>query len=133
MNSPSPVAVGYVCAPEGAGLDEQRDAVTEYARAEGLALAQVVTDRFDTFTISQVVQTVRYHDANVLVVAAGARLSTARPRLVHELEPDGASCVVLGHTPDATARRSRLTDTLPRRATPTHTATEEVATTETVR
>ncbi|MBL0886200.1 hypothetical protein [Myceligenerans indicum] len=123
MNAPSPVVVAYVCAREDDELDAQRNAVTQYARAEGLALAQVVTDRFDTFTISQVVQAVRFHDASLLVLPTDARLASARTRLVQELEPDGAACTVLGDTPDQTAGRARLTDALPHR-TPRTTTTE---------
>ncbi|GAB4084026.1 hypothetical protein GCM10028784_06560 [Myceligenerans cantabricum] len=123
MSAPSPVAVAYLCAREDGALDAQRDAVTKYARAEGLALAQVVTDRFDTFTISQVVQAVRFHDASLLVLPGDARLATARHRLVHELEPDGAACTVLGETPDQAAGRARLADALPSRI-PVTTTTE---------
>jgi len=122
VSAPTPVAVGYVCAPEGERLDEQRDAVTDYARVEGLALAQIVTDRFDTFTISQVVQTATFHDARLVIVPAEARLASVGNRVSHELEPDGAVCVVIGGPQPDTERRSRLTDALPRRATPTHTA-----------
>lgn len=130
MSAPSPVAVGYVCAIEGSALDAQRDAVTDYARDEGLALAQIVTDRFDTFTISQVVQTAKLHNARLVILPAQTRLASVRSRVAHELEPDGAVSVVIGATGLDTVPRSRLTDALPRRTTPAEIAAE-VATTET--
>lgn len=104
MSGPSRVAVGYVCAVGGPALGEQREAVADYAKAEGIALAQIVTDRFDGFTISQVVETVRLHDARLVIVPAQARLATVRTRVTHELEPYGAACVVIGDAAASTAR-----------------------------
>ncbi|WP_125774326.1 hypothetical protein [Antribacter gilvus] len=118
----NPVAVGYVCAPEGEALDGQRDAVTDYARVEGLALAQIVTDRFDTFTISQVVQTAKFHNAHLVIVPAQARLASMRSRVAHELATEGGACIIIGNSPPGKERRPRLTEALPRRIPPTSTA-----------
>ncbi|WP_125778124.1 hypothetical protein [Antribacter gilvus] len=132
MSAPSPVAVGYVCAPEGDALEGQRDAVTDYARVEGLALAQIVTDRFDTFTISQVVQTAKFHNARLVILPAQARLASVRRRVALELEPDGATCVVIGDARPNEQRPARLTDSLPRRTPPTTTAAPSDAAADTM-
>jgi hypothetical protein len=109
------VAVAYVCAGEAADLDQQRAAVKGYARDEGLALAQILTDRFDGFTISQLVQTARFHDARLVIIPADARLATARARVAADLESHGAVCVVIGEKPAATTtERPRLAEALPR-------------------
>lgn len=115
MSGPSRVAVGYVCAVDVPTLGDQREAVIDYARAEGLTLAQVVTDPFDGFTISQVVETARLHDARLVIVPAQARLATVRARVTHELEPHGAACVVIGDAA-ATGGRPRFTDATPRKS-----------------
>lgn len=120
MTGPGPVAVAYVCAKEAADLDQQRTAVTGYARDEGLALAQIMTDRFDGFTISQLVETARFHDARLVIIPADARLATARVRVAADLESQGAACIVIGEKPAATTTgRPRLAEALPRRTIPT--------------
>ncbi|MBE1874443.1 hypothetical protein [Myceligenerans pegani] len=116
--TPRPTAVGYVSASDPEVLDAQRHAVTEYARVEGFALAQIVTDRFDGFTLSQVVQAARLHEARLVIVPADTTLATAHARLVHELEPDGAACTVIDASaaaavqPRTDAVAPRLTDAL---------------------
>ncbi|MCF4122999.1 hypothetical protein L1785_18650 [Antribacter sp. KLBMP9083] len=115
MNAPAPVAVGYVCGRDAASLDRQRDAVTGHAREEGFALAQVVIDRFDTFTISQVVQAARLHDARVVIMPADVRLASVHRRVRRELERHGATCVVVGGGSGATVQTGRLTEDIRRR------------------
>ncbi|WP_125776180.1 hypothetical protein [Antribacter gilvus] len=106
--------------------------MTDYAQVEGLALAQIVTDRFDTFTISQVVQTAKFHNARLVILLAQARLASVRSRVALELEPEGATCVVIGDpAPRAEQRQARLTDSLPRRTPPTTTAAPSDAATDT--
>ncbi|MBE1875997.1 hypothetical protein [Myceligenerans pegani] len=99
--TPRPVAIGYVSSPDPAALDAQRDAVTDHARAEGYALAHILADRLDGYTISQVVETARLHKARLVIVPAGATLATAHAHLAHELEPCGAVCVVIDDAPAA--------------------------------
>lgn len=125
--APRPTAVGYASASAPEVLDEQRHAVTEHARVEGYALAQIVTDRFDTFTISQIVEAARLHDARLVIVPADTTLATAQARLTHELEPSRAACVVIDASaatavePRTAATAPRLTDAL-HRHTPRHAA-----------
>lgn len=123
---PRPIAVGYASASDPEALDQQRHAVTEHARIEGYALAQIVTDRFDTFTISQIVEAARLHEARIVIVPADTTLATASARLTHELEAHIAVCVVIDDTtaavePRTTATAPRLTDVL-HRHTPRHAA-----------
>jgi hypothetical protein len=101
VNAPAPVAVGYVSASAPEALDRQREAVTAYARVEGYALAQIVTDRRDGYTISQIVESARLHDARLVVVPTDTTLATVHDRLIHDLEPQGAACVVIGEPPAA--------------------------------
>ncbi|GAB3164677.1 hypothetical protein GCM10027059_21170 [Myceligenerans halotolerans] len=101
MNAPAPVAVGYVSASDDGELDQQRATVTDYARTEGYALAQIVTDRFDGYTISQVLDAARRHEARLVTIPAATTLATAYALIAHELEPIGAACVVIGDTPEA--------------------------------
>ncbi|MBE1877755.1 hypothetical protein [Myceligenerans pegani] len=133
MSAPAPVAVGYVSARGQDTLDAQRDAVTEHARVEGYALAQIVTDRFDGHTISQLIDTARRHGAQAVIVPAATTLASARARLAHELEADGAVCLLIDQPattavdPETTTTKAsaRLTDAFPRHAsrpTPRHAA-----------
>ncbi|GAB3159166.1 hypothetical protein GCM10027059_05090 [Myceligenerans halotolerans] len=124
---PRPTAVGYASASDPETLDQQRHAVTEHARIEGYALAQIVTDRFDGFTISQIVEAARLHEARLVIVPADTTLATASARLTHELEHHGAACVVIDDSamsavePRSAATAPRLTDVL-HRHTPRHAA-----------
>lgn len=113
---PKPLAVGYVCASDDEALARQRRAVVAYARDEDLALADVLADVRDGYTISQVVEAARLHGARYVLVAGEARMAEARSRVTTELEPHGAACVVVGPLP-ATARppAARPISTLPRR------------------
>ncbi|WP_460701509.1 hypothetical protein [Myceligenerans halotolerans] len=95
-------------------LDRQREVVTAFARAEGYALAQIVTDRWDGFTISQILDAARLHEARLVIVPAGTTLATSHARLAHQLEPAGATCVVI---PDAAGARDGL-GVMPAPATP---------------
>jgi hypothetical protein len=125
--TPRPTAIGYASASTPEVLDEQRHAVTEYARVEGYALAQIVTDRFDGFTISQIVETARLHQARLVIVPADTTLATAHTRLTQELEPSGAACVLIDACaaaalePRTETTAPRLTDAL-HRPTPRHAA-----------
>lgn len=120
VNAAGLAAVGYVSSLDEAALDQQRAAVTEHARTGGFVLAQIVTDRFDGFTISQVLDVARVHDARLVIVPGATMLATARAWLAHELEPAGAVCVVIddlatsGVEPETGATASRVTDTLQR-------------------
>ncbi|GAB3165245.1 hypothetical protein GCM10027059_22670 [Myceligenerans halotolerans] len=131
VNTAAPAAVGYVSAPDDEALCQQREAVTKHARAEGFALAQIVTDRFNGFTISQVLDAARVHDARLVIVPADTTLATARARIAHELEHSGAACAVIDDSTTSaveprtmTTTTPRLTDTL-RRRTPRHAARKE--------
>ncbi|RPF20371.1 hypothetical protein [Myceligenerans xiligouense] len=106
MNGPRPVALGYIAAHTGAQAQEQREAVTAYVQAEGLALADVLDDTRDGLTISQVTETARHHQANVVVVPGSARLAEAYTRLAFELEKHGVRCTLLGEA--RTPRRVRV-------------------------
>jgi hypothetical protein len=88
--SPRPVAVGY--ARDGV----QRVEVQGYAEAQGYRLVEVVEDRRDTATISQIAQHARDAQAHVVILPGAALLSAARNRLEKELARLGAACVVLG-------------------------------------
>jgi hypothetical protein len=96
VNAPAPIAIGYASATDPAILDAQREAVTAYVRAEGYALAQIVTDRWDGFTISQLVEAARLHGARLVIIPAGTTLATVHDRLFHDLQPLQAVCVVIG-------------------------------------
>jgi fructose-specific component phosphotransferase system IIB-like protein len=96
VNAPVPIAIGYVSARDQNVLDEQRHAVTAYARVEGYALAHIVTDGFDRYTISQLVEAARLYDARLVIIPADTTLATVDGRLVHDLEPLNAGCVVIG-------------------------------------
>ncbi|GAB3172547.1 hypothetical protein GCM10027059_42230 [Myceligenerans halotolerans] len=121
MNAPAPVAVGYVSARDEGTLDAQRDAVTEHARAEGYALAQIVTDRFDGHTISQILDVAHRHDARAVIIPASTTLATTRTRLTHDLQPFGAICLVIDQPATTavgpattTTGAPRLTNAFPR-------------------
>lgn len=130
VSTAAPAAVGYVSASDDEALTEQREAITEHARAAGYALAQIVTDRFNGFTISQVLDAARVHDARLVIVPADTTLATARARLAHDLEPCGAACAVIEDCaartgePGAVAVEPRLTEAL-RRRTPRHAARKD--------
>ncbi|MBL0886386.1 hypothetical protein [Myceligenerans indicum] len=96
MNEPQPVALGYIAAHTSAQAQQQREAVTAYVQAEGLALADVLDDARDGLTISQVTETARNHHADVVVVPGSARLAEAYTRLAFELEKHGVRCTLLG-------------------------------------
>ncbi|GAB3159789.1 hypothetical protein GCM10027059_06540 [Myceligenerans halotolerans] len=129
MNAPAPVAVAYVSASDPCTLDAQREAITVYVRTEGYALAQIVTDRYDGFTISQIAETARLHQARLVVVPACTSLATVHARLTDELEPTGAVCVVIDQTPGArdgpmATSPPATTAVGPRTATATHRLTD---------
>lgn len=92
MSAPAPVAVGYVA---GLATSDQQKAVVDYATAEGIALAEVITDQNDILTISQVVEAARLHDAKLLLLPDDAPLSTALHGIEHSLSKHGAVCVVV--------------------------------------
>ncbi|GAB3173068.1 hypothetical protein GCM10027059_43420 [Myceligenerans halotolerans] len=85
-------------------------------------MAQIVTDQCDGFTISQIIEAARLHEARLVIVPADTTLATARAQLGHELKPHGAACVVIDG-PAMTAvepatAASRLTDALGRHSLP---------------
>lgn len=95
MNAPKPVAVGYTCGPDAAGLQRQLATITAYAATEGLTLADVLHDEPDACTISQLVQVARQHDAVRVILPAGVRLADAHVGLERDLAEHHATCVVL--------------------------------------
>lgn len=95
MSGLRPVAIGYVCGADDASVKQQRSDVTRYTEAEGLALAEVLHDESDGFTISQIVQAAHLRHATQVVLPADVQLVMARSRLVHDLAEQGAVCVVL--------------------------------------
>jgi hypothetical protein len=99
MSGPRPVAIGYVCGADESLVKRQHADVTRYIDAEGLALAEMLHDTGDGFTISQIVQAARLRHATQVVLPADARLVVARNRLTDDLAEHGAVCVVL-HRPD---------------------------------
>jgi hypothetical protein len=105
MSEPRPVALGYIAAHNDTEAQRQRDAVAAYAQAEGLALADTLDDARDGLTISQVTETARHHDADVVIVPGSARLAEAYTRLAFELEKHGVRCTLLGEA--RTPRRIR--------------------------
>ncbi|GAB3167624.1 hypothetical protein GCM10027059_28910 [Myceligenerans halotolerans] len=114
MNGPRPVALGYIAARNGADAQRQRTAVTAYAQAEGLALADVLEDARDGLTISQVTETARHRQAAVVIVPGSARLAEAYTRLAFELEKHGVRCTLLGEV--STLRRVQALSSVRRRA-----------------
>ncbi|MEV0952668.1 hypothetical protein [Promicromonospora sp. NPDC050249] len=96
MTGPRPIALGYVAARTTLEIDHQLREVADYVAAEGLALAEILDDRRDGLTISQVTQAARAHGANVVVVPSDARLAEAYTRLAYELERHGMRCILLG-------------------------------------
>lgn len=108
MNAPRPVAVGHVYGADALVVKRQRAEVTRYAEAEGLALADVLHDRRDRLTTSQIVDAARQLGAAVVVVLSRSRLAGAFARLASELEQHGIRCVLLGAIPQPTAPPPRL-------------------------
>lgn len=102
MTGPRPIALGYVAARTTLEIDHQLREVADYVSAEGLALAEILDDRRDGLTISQVTQAARAHGANVVVVPSDARLAEAYTRLAYELERHGMRCILLGDAHPAT-------------------------------
>lgn len=100
MNAPKPTAIGYVCGPPGLDLEQQRAAISTYADAEGMTLADVLHDESDACTISQLVDAARLHDATRVILPAGVRLAEARRGIDRDLAEHRAVCVVVGG-PDA--------------------------------
>ncbi len=96
MTGTRPTAIGYVSGPDSAALDRQRDLVTRHAQVEGLALERIMTDRFDGFTISQLVADVLATDARFVLIPDGVRMADAQARVALDLEAYGAACVVIG-------------------------------------
>ncbi|MBE1875731.1 hypothetical protein [Myceligenerans pegani] len=113
MNGPRPVVLGYIAAHTDAQAQQQREAVTAYAQAEGFALADVLDDARDGLTISQVTETARHRHADVVVVPGSARLAEAYIRLAFELEKHGVRCTLLGEV--RTPRRVRSLSSIRRR------------------
>ncbi|MCF4121279.1 hypothetical protein L1785_09820 [Antribacter sp. KLBMP9083] len=103
MNAPAPVAVGYTVATTPDAAFRQCEAIEEYARTEGIALAQIVTDDHDTITISQVAETARLHEAQLVLIPAGVVLAEVREGITDALAPLGAACVVVGHARETEA------------------------------
>jgi len=109
MNRQRPVALGYVAARGGTDTAGQRDLVTAYASAEGLALADVLDDDRDALTISQIVDTARLRGATTVIVPDQSRLASAYVRLAYELEQHGIRCVLIGAAPGMPALPGRIT------------------------
>jgi hypothetical protein len=95
VNGPRPVAIGYICGADDFLVKRQHADVTRYIEAEGLALAEMLHDKGDGFTISQIVQAAQLRHATQVVLPADARLVVARNRLTDDLAEHGAVCVVL--------------------------------------
>lgn len=104
MNAPRPVAIGYVCGADDSLVTQQLAEVTRYVEAEGLALAEVLHDTGDGFTISQIVEAAQLRHASQVLLPADAHLADARHRLTQDLADHGALCVVIGEQPPASAR-----------------------------
>lgn len=129
MSGPRPVAIGYVCGSDDSLVKRQHADVTRYIEAEGLALAEMLHDKGDGFTISQVVEAAQLRHATQVVLPADARLVVARSRLTDDLAEHGAVCVVLDRPgpedadPGAAPRpvpilaQSRPTESRPTKAT----------------
>ncbi|WP_125777966.1 hypothetical protein [Antribacter gilvus] len=101
MSAPASVAVGYVSGTETA---DQRKALADYAAAEGIALAEVITDRADTITITQIVEATALHEAKLLLLPDDAALCLARRGIQHSLAKMGATCVVVPTGSDTEGR-----------------------------
>lgn len=114
MTGVRPTALAYVSGPEAA-LSQQRAAVARYAETEGFALERFVADRGDTLTISQLVTDARACGARVVLIAADAHMATAHARVLRDLEPHGATCVVVGSRPPSTHERAGHLTTHPLR------------------
>lgn len=99
LNRQRPVALGYVAARGSTDTADQRDLVTAYASAEGLALADVLDHHRDALTISQIADTARLRGATGVIVPGQSRLASAYARLAYELEQHGIRCVLIGATP----------------------------------
>jgi hypothetical protein len=100
VNAPKPTAIGYVCGRPGRELEQQHAAISTYAGAEGMTLADVLHDESDACTISQLVDAARLHDAARVILPAGVRLAEARQGIDRDLAEHRAVCVVVGG-PDA--------------------------------
>ncbi len=112
------MAIGYVYGADDALLTWQRTEVARYVEAEGLALAEMLHDTGDGFTISQIVEAAQLLHARQVLLPADAHLADAHARLTLELSGHGAVCVVIGtrtrHSPE-----SHVTDMSPARTTMT--------------
>ena len=113
MTGVRPTALAYVSGPEAA-LEQQRDAATRYAKAEGLALERFIDDLPDKVTISQLVADARACGVRVVLIPAGARMAEAQKRVMHDLEPHGVTCIVIGQSRAAAPQHARLATYLPR-------------------
>ncbi|MCF4122066.1 hypothetical protein L1785_13870 [Antribacter sp. KLBMP9083] len=103
MSGMAPVAIGYAAGGSPTDLYQQCQVIEEYARAEGIALAQIVTDDHDALTLHQVAESARHHGARLVLVPATAQLAEARRGIAEVLAPDGATCVVIGQPVDKPA------------------------------
>ena len=104
MNAPKPVAIGYVYGADDSLVTQQRAEVTRYVEAEGLALAEILHDTGDGFTISQIVEAAQLRHASQVLLPADAQLADARHRLTQDLADHGAVCVVIGEQPPTSTR-----------------------------
>lgn len=93
-----PLALGYVGASQQAERDRQNEAVSGHAREEGFALADVLVDVRDGFTISAVVAAALLHEAKAVILPAETSMAAACKRLMAELTPHGVICHVIGTT-----------------------------------
>jgi hypothetical protein len=120
MTQPRPTAVGYVSAPDDAERDRQRDALTGYAKAEGLHLAGTFTDPRNGWTISQLLEVVDDLEATCVLIPSGVHLAQASARVSADLANRSARCVVVDAAststePDVTRPAARLPTGLRRR------------------
>lgn len=108
MNGQRPVALGYVAGRSAIGAAEQRALVTEYASAEGLALADVLDDHRDGLTISQIADAAQLRGVAAVIIPGQSRLASAYARLAYELEQQGIRCVLIGATTGKPARPGKI-------------------------
>ncbi|WP_454859599.1 hypothetical protein [Promicromonospora soli] len=113
MTGIRPTAIAYVSGP-AAALEHQRDAATHYARAEGLALERFIDDVPDEVTISQLVEAALACGVRVVLIPAGARMAAVQERVMHDLEPHGAVCIVIDQSRATAPQHARLANYLPR-------------------
>lgn len=91
-----PIAVGYVSATDPAEWTRQRDALADYAEAEGLRLTRTFLDAKGGWTISQLVEDVFDHKAAVVLLPAEVHLAEASARVSADLSRRDARCIVVG-------------------------------------